>query len=108
MDILPSELWEQIMLYMDYTTIRNFRNSSKYVKYLCMKMRKLLVAKFSKDLFNVSNFTKQQHDFYERTKLIKNRMRMVYASHDNYLIINYNDYYVTIFEKIEEMKDNII
>jgi hypothetical protein len=104
MDILPPELWEKIILYMNYDTIKKFRNLNNYTKDFCIKMRKLLVDLFSKDLMNTSNYNKQQHDFYEKVKLIKNRMIVAYTN-DPYIIIRYNNYYITIHEKLSIRED---
>jgi hypothetical protein len=107
MDILPSELWTEIILCMDYDTMKKFRNVNNSTKDLFIKIRKLLVDKFSKDLTNIS----QRREFNEKIKLIKNRMKFVESpTYDEYLIIHYNDLYINInqytknFENLKHTK----
>ena len=94
LSILPEELWAKILLNMNYSTMKRFSSTNKYMNNLYIKSRKLLVSKFSEDRFNTSNFN-------EKIKLIKKRM--IYKN-GKYLIINYNGYYITICEKSQEMK----
>ena len=93
LSILPEELWRQIILCMNYNTMKIFRNVNKFTNNLYILMRKLLVEKFSQD-------TSKKSEFNEKIKLINNRMR-IFFKHNLFMIIIYNDYYMIVRENLK-------
>lgn len=103
MDMLLPEIWVYIILHLDYNTIKKLCLMNMYIKNLCNTnhVRKLLVAKFSQDSLNTSNFTRDELIFYEKIKSLKNKRMFLrkneqFYSEDDNLYILYNDYLITL------------
>jgi len=86
--ILP-EIWMQIILYLDYNSIKNLCKAKEYIKHLCKINRKLLVDKFLVNSFDTSSFTDDELEYYQQIRSLEQRMR--FKSHPN-LCLNYNNH----------------
>lgn len=92
---IPEEIWLQIILDMNYDTIKNMCHVNGYFKHLCIKNRKSLVNKFSKDSFDISKFTQNELENYQKVKSLKQRMFLT-KYNENILNITYDNHLFTL------------